>query len=106
MSVSDINEKDFEKQVMKSNIPVVVDVWAEWCGPCRLFAPVLEEVSKDFENKVKFVKLNADENQKLVEKYDIMSIPTTLLIEKGEIKSMNIGAVSKEAFKKWLSSNL
>ena len=66
MSVSDINEKDFEKQVMKSNIPVVVDVWAEWCGPCRLFAPVLEEVSKDFENKVKFVKLNADENQKLV----------------------------------------
>ena len=106
MSVSDINEKDFEKQVLKSSIPVVVDVWAEWCGPCRLFAPVLEEVSKEYDNKVKFVKINADDNQTLVEKYDIMSIPTTLLIEKGEVKSMSIGAVSKDAFKKWLHSNL
>jgi thioredoxin 1 len=106
MSVSDINEKDFEKQVLKSSIPVVVDVWAEWCGPCRLFAPVLEEVSKEYDNKVKFVKINADDNQTLVEKYDIMSIPTTLLIEKGEVKSMSIGAVSKDALKKWLHSNL
>jgi thioredoxin 1 len=106
MSITDVTEANFEKQVLKSNVPVVVDIWAEWCGPCRLYAPIIEEVSKDYEGKVKFFKMNADENQKTLEKYDIMSIPTTLLMENGIVKAMNIGAISKDALRKWLKSNL
>ena len=106
MSITDVNEANFEKQVLKSGIPVVVDIWADWCGPCRLYAPIIEEVSKDYEGKVKFVKMNADDNQKTLEKYDIMSIPTTLVIEDGVVKAMNIGAISKDALKKWLKGNL
>ncbi len=106
MGITDVNEANFEKQVLKSGVPVVVDIWAEWCGPCRLYAPIIEEVSKDYDGKVKFFKMNADENQKTLEKYDIMSIPTTLLIEGGIVKAMNIGAISKDALKKWLKSNL
>ena len=64
MGITDVNEANFEKQVLKSGVPVVVDIWAEWCGPCRLYAPIIEEVSKDYDGKVKFFKMNADENQK------------------------------------------
>jgi thioredoxin 1 len=106
MSITDVNEVNFEKMVLKSNIPVVIDIWADWCGPCRLYAPIIEEVSKDYDGKVKFLKMNADESQKILQKYDIMSIPTTLLIEEGVVKAMNIGAISKDALKKWLKSNL
>jgi len=106
MSITDVNESNFEKMVLKSNIPVVIDIWADWCGPCRLYAPIIEEVSKDYDGKVKFLKMNADDSQKILQKYDIMSIPTTLLIEEGVVKAMNIGAISKDALKKWLKSNL
>ncbi len=106
MSITDVNEVNFEKMVLKSNIPVVIDIWADWCGPCRLYAPIIEEVSKDYDGKVKFLKMNADDSQKILQKYDIMSIPTTLLIEEGVVKAMNIGAISKDALKKWLKSNL
>lgn len=108
MSVIGVNKSDFESLVLKSDVPVVVDIWAEWCGPCRMFAPAFEEVAKEYEGKVKFVKINADadDNQKLLEKYSIMSIPTTLLMEKGKVKAMNVGAISKEALRKWLKNSL
>ncbi|MGC8496209.1 MAG: thioredoxin [Candidatus Micrarchaeia archaeon] len=106
MSVIDVNEADFEKEVLKSNVPVVVDVWAEWCGPCRFFSPIIDETAKDYEGKVKFVKLNADYNASIAAKYGIMAIPTTLLIKDGKIKAMNVGAVPKETLKKWIDSNL
>jgi len=108
MSVIETNKTNFENHVLKSDVPVVVDIWAEWCGPCRMYSPVVEEVSKDYEGKVKFMKVNADsdDNQRLLEKYSIMSIPTTLLIENGKVKAMNVGALSKEALRKWLKSNL
>lgn len=102
----DIKQDNFEAEVLKSSIPVVVDYWAPWCGPCRLFSPVIEEVSKEFEGKVKFVKLNTDENQELAQKYNIMSIPTVLLFEKGAIKATSVGSLPKESFKTWLHKNL
>ncbi|MGC8586079.1 MAG: thioredoxin [Candidatus Micrarchaeia archaeon] len=106
MSVADIEGKDFEEEVLKSPIPVVVDVWAEWCGPCRFFTPIIEEVSKDYEGKVKFVKLNADYSPEIAARYNIMAIPTTLLIKNGALKAVNVGAIPKESFKRWLESNL
>jgi len=106
MSVIDIKEKDFDAEVLQSSIPVVVDVWATWCGPCRIYSPIIDEVSKDYEGKIKFVKLDADENESIVVKYNIQSIPTTLLIEKGQVKAMNVGAIPKDALKKWISKNL
>ena len=106
MAVADVNSKDFEDEVLKSKIPVIVDIWAEWCGPCRMFSPIIDEVSEEYKGKVKFVKLNADENEEIAAKYNIMSIPTALLIEKGDVKAVNVGAIPKESLKKWIDSNL
>lgn len=108
MSVAEVNEKNFEKQVLKSSVPVIVDIWAEWCGPCKQYAPTIEEVSKDYDDKIRFVKIDADESQEMLEKYDmsVTSIPTTLFVENGTIKDMLHGAVSKDVLKKWIKENL
>ncbi len=106
MSVSDVNESNFDAEVLKSKTPVVVDIWATWCGPCRMYSPIVEEVSKDYSGKIKFVKVDADENQNIAQKYNIMSIPTTLLMKDGKVKAMQVGAVPKEALKKWIDKNL
>jgi len=105
MAMNAVTEANFEVEVLKSKIPVVVDVWATWCGPCRMYSPVIEEVSKDYDGKIKFVKIDADENPNIAQKYNIMSIPTTLLIENGKVKAMQVGAVPKDALKKWIDKN-
>ena len=106
MAVIDVNDTTFDTEVLDSKTPVVVDIWAEWCGPCRMYGPIIEDVSKDYEGKVKFVKVNADDCEKVVQKYNVTSIPTTLLVKGGEIKAMNVGAVPREALKKWIASNM
>ncbi|MCW6160386.1 MAG: thioredoxin [Candidatus Micrarchaeales archaeon] len=106
MAVEDVNEADFDEKVIKSKIPVLVDNWAEWCGPCRMYSPVIDEVSKDYEGKVRFMKLNVDENQAIAAKFNIMSIPTTILFSKGQVKAMQVGAVPKEVLKRWIDKNL
>lgn len=103
---TDVNESNFDAEVLKSKTPVLVDLWAEWCGPCRMFTPVIEEVSKEYAGKIKVVKVNVDDNQNLATKYNIMSIPTTLLIENGKVKAMQVGAIPKETLKKWVDKNL
>lgn len=104
--VLDVGGDNFGKEVIESKIPVVVDFWASWCGPCRMQDAVIVAVSKEYEGKVKFVKLNTDENPDLAQKYGIMSIPTALLFEGGEVKAMSVGAIPKAEFKKWLDSNV
>ena len=94
--VEKVTDATFEKDVLKATEPVVVDFWAEWCGPCRMIAPALEEISKSLNGKVKIVKLNVDENPGTAAKFGIMSIPTLMLFKNGELASRQIGAAPKQ----------
>ncbi|MDY6821932.1 MAG: thioredoxin [Deferribacterota bacterium] len=102
-----INEDSFEEEVLKSDTPVLVDFWAEWCGPCKMLTPLLEQLSKDYDGKVKVVKVNVDENQNLAAKYGIMSIPTVIIFDKGNIVEQFIGVQAKsvyeDALKKYIN---
>jgi thioredoxin 1 len=104
MGVSKVSDSDFESEVLKSTKPVVVDFWAEWCGPCRMIAPALEEIA-GANDKVKIVKLNVDENPRTAEKYGIMSIPTLMLFKNGELASRQVGAAPKQKLEQWISSS-
>jgi len=96
-NVSD--EKTWEINVINSPIPVFVDFWAEWCGPCRMVGPIVEELEADYLGKIKFVKVNVDEANALASKYNIFSIPTLMIFSKGEIVAQQVGAASKETYK-------
>lgn len=91
-----LNVDNFEEEVLKSNVPVLVDFWAEWCVPCRMVAPILEEISEDYDGKLKVGKFNVDEGTELASKYNVVSIPTLLLFKDGEIVNQKIGAGSKQ----------
>lgn len=88
----DVNDKTFETEVLKATQPVVVDMWAQWCGPCRMVAPVLEKLSEKYAGKVKFCRLNVDENQKTPAQYHVMSIPNILFMKNGKVIDTVIGA--------------
>jgi len=91
-----VTSENFEAEVLKSGIPVVVDFWASWCGPCQMMGPVVEELSEEFEGKVKFCKVNVDENPELAQNYDVMSIPNFKLFNKGILAGEKVGAVGKD----------
>jgi len=96
MSLTHLSEENFEGEVLKSNLPVLVDFWAEWCGPCRAIAPVIEEIARDLEGKLKVAKVNVDESGELAARYNIMSIPTLLVFKEGEVVQQIVGAASKD----------
>ena len=102
--VLEINSENYEKEVLKSDIPVILDFWAEWCGPCRMMAPVFEQLSSEFKGKLKFGKVNVDENRNLAEKYDISSIPTLLIFKKSKLVKRIRGALSEEEIRVYLKS--
>ena len=103
MAVGKVSDADFEAEVLKATGTVVVDFWAEWCGPCRMIAPALDEISGAMGDKVKIVKLNVDENPDTAAKYGIMSIPTLLMFKNGEISSRQVGAAPKQKLHQWIS---
>jgi len=104
--VVQINDGEFESEVLKSTIPVLVDFYAEWCGPCKIVAPIMEVLSKEYTGKVKFVKVNVDDNQDVASKYDIMSIPTAMIFQNGEVKDSLIGAYPAAACRQHLDRAL
>ncbi len=104
MAVGKVSDATFENEVLKASEPVVVDFWAEWCGPCRMIAPALEEISGAMGAKVKIVKLNVDENPATASKFGIMSIPTLMIFKNGELASRQVGAAPKAKLEQWISA--
>ena len=99
-----VTDSSFKADVLESSTPVVVDFWAEWCGPCRMIAPALEEISKEMEGKVKIVKLNVDENPGTSAQFGIRSIPTLMMFKGGKVASQKVGAAPKGELVKWINA--
>lgn len=97
MSVGNVTDSTFEQEVLKADIPVLVDFWAPWCGPCKAVAPVVEELSKEYEGRLRVVKVNTDENPKTAKAYKIRGIPSLFLFKSGQIIEEVVGAVPKVA---------
>jgi thioredoxin 1 len=106
MSELILNDANFEQEVLKSDVPVLVDFWAPWCGPCQMMGPIVEELANEYEGKgVKIGKLNVDESQATAGKYQVMSIPTFLMIKGGEVVDQMVGGVTKEKIIEMLEKN-
>jgi thioredoxin 1 len=105
MAVGKVSDTDFESEVLKATGPVVVDFWAEWCGPCRMIGPALEEIAGSLDGKVKIVKLNVDENPTTASKYGVMSIPTLMIFKNGEMASRQVGAAPKQKLEQWITAS-
>jgi thioredoxin 1 len=97
--VKEISDASFDEEVLKAKIPVLVDMWAPWCGPCRMVAPVVDKLSKQYEGKIKFCKMNVDDNPSTSSRYQIMSIPTMLLFKQGDVVDTVVGAVPESNLK-------
>jgi len=103
MATVKVDQSNFEAEVLNSAEPVVVDFWAEWCGPCKMIAPALEEISSELAGKVKVAKLNIDENPELAAKFGVRSIPTLMMFKGGQVADMKVGAAPKTALSAWIN---
>ncbi|AKM31940.1 thioredoxin [Pandoraea faecigallinarum] len=105
-SIKYISDASFDADVLQSDKPVLLDFWAEWCGPCKMIAPILDEVSKEYGEKVQIAKINVDENQQVPAKFGIRGIPTLILFKNGAVAAQKVGALSKSQLTSFLDGNL
>ena len=106
MSVANVTDSTFEQEVLKADIPVLVDFWAPWCGPCKAVAPVVEDLSKEYEGRLKVVKLNTDENPKTAQAYKICGIPSLFLFKSGQVMEEVVGAVPKSTLTQHINKHV
>jgi thioredoxin 1 len=100
-----LSDANFEQEVLKSPIPVLVDYWAEWCGPCKIIGPVLDEIAPEYQGRVKIAKLNIDDNPQTPPRYGIRGIPTLMLFKGGDVEATKVGAISKPQLMSFIDSN-
>ncbi len=105
-NISQVTDASFESDVLKSDEPVLVDYWAEWCGPCKLIAPILEEIAKDYDGRIKVMKMDIEANSATPPKYGIRGIPTLMLFKNGQVEATKIGALSKSQLAAFLDQNV
>ena len=105
-NLKNLNTETFDTEISGAKTPVLVDFWAEWCGPCKTLTPILEELSAEMNGKIEIMKVNLDENQDLAMKFSIRSIPTLLLFKKGELLDMKVGLLPKSDLEEWIQSKI
>ncbi|MBQ74691.1 MAG: thiol reductase thioredoxin [Gammaproteobacteria bacterium] len=105
-AISHVSDDTFENDVLNSDVPVLVDYWAEWCDPCKVIAPVLEEIASEYDGKMRICKLDIDENEATPPKYGIRGIPTLMLFKNGQVEATKVGALSKSQLTAFLDSNI
>jgi thioredoxin 1 len=106
MSTHHFTDNNFRKEVLDSNLPVLVDFWASWCGPCKMIAPIIDELAKEYADKIKIGKIDVDANPKIATEYGVMSIPTVIFFKNGKIMDQAVGATSKPDLKRKIEENL
>ena len=106
MSLTNTTDETFDQDVLQSDVPVLLDFWAEWCGPCKMIGPLLSELSEEYAKTIKIIKLNVDENNNTAIKYAVRSIPTLILFKDSTVQAQHIGSASKAQLKEFLDSNL
>ncbi len=106
MALLNITDNNFKKEVLESDLPVLVDFWATWCGPCKMIAPVIEELAKEHDKKIKICKLNVDENPKTATRYAIMSIPTLIFFRNAKVMEQVVGVLNKVELKRKIEENI
>lgn len=104
--IVNVTDGDFETEVLQADQPVLVDYWAEWCGPCKMIAPILNEIADEFDGKVKIAKLNIDDNGETPPKYSVRGIPTLMLFKNGNVEATKVGALTKSQLTAFLNSNI
>ena len=104
--IVNVTDGSFEAEVLQSDAPVLVDYWAEWCGPCKMISPILDEISSEYDGKLKIVKINIDENSETPPKYGIRGIPTLMLFKNGNVEATKVGSLSKSQLTAFLDSNI
>ena len=105
-NITHITDSSFEQEVIQSDVPVLVDYWAEWCGPCKMIAPILDEIAADYEGKLKITKLNIDENPATPPKFGIRGIPTLMIFKGGDVQSTKVGALPKSQLTAFIDQNI